>query len=288
MCDFISMVETKDRMYWSLDNLTNHNDIVNEFKLNESLNSNGGDIKYCLVKVEKSPPNTNSIVYFLNEEKWHYKFEESCIPEWFREDKSRQLAKETLKIILENIKNGTNPSKISKIYNAAFLYCVKKGFNDTCFLLLDNFNIDINCKDESGFTPLMLAFCHNNLKMATFLAYNSNLDVNARDNCGNTALMLAACYNKDFVKMLLNRNNVDVHVDVNAKAKDNYTALMLAARCEHPDIVECLLEHSAITASPIDMEVKDNEGKTAIDLGLSRQKEIAEKIKKIFKSFGKM
>ena len=70
---------------------------------------------------------------------------------------------------------------------------------------------------------------------------NANFDVNATDKCRWTALMSACCNGyKDVVQLLLDRSAIELNATSNA----GWTAFNLACENGHKDVVQLLLEHS--------------------------------------------
>ena len=83
-------------------------------------------------------------------------------------------------------------------------------------------NIDINAKDQSGQTALMLAASKGHDLITKEILSNNNIDINAKDQSGQTALMLAASKGHDLItKEILSNNNIDI----NAKDCFGQTAL---------------------------------------------------------------
>jgi ankyrin repeat protein len=113
-----------------------------------------------------------------------------------------------------------------------------------------------------GDTPLMEALGWADVRMSRFLLeHGARLDVaNAR---GKTPLMIAAggshAENVKCVRLLLERG---ASRTVNARDRKGRTALIKAAAAGAPEIVRLLLAAGALP------DLKDNEGKTALDASL--------------------
>lgn len=85
--------------------------------------------------------------------------------------------------------------------------------------------IDVNAKDGSGKTALMVAARYGHRSIVKFLVRCLNADVNIQDKLGNTALIYATIYaHPDIVKLLLKVSLIDV----NLKSMRGCTALMFA------------------------------------------------------------
>jgi ankyrin repeat protein len=165
--------------------------------------------------------------------------------------------------------------------------------NDAVKLLLSR-GVNVNAKDNEGWTPLLLATDHNMPSVVQTLL-DGNADVNAKCECsgylsgGWTALMVASREGRaDLVKMLVARHAVvdlrnktgrtalavaaakgdadvarillDDGADANAPDDDGRTPLMYAAAEGNLDVVRLLLQRGARVAD------KDHSGKTAMQL----------------------
>lgn len=82
--------------------------------------------------------------------------------------------------------------------------------------LLDLRDIDVNAKDDKGWTPLMHAVIEASSPGTELLVQDSRVYVNAEDNTGYTALMSVAClspvylpYNLQNWEVLAPRSNID-------------------------------------------------------------------------------
>ncbi len=154
-----------------------------------------------------------------------------------------------------------NPENIAKELNTSgalewlkqleFLKTAEKGDVKAIKDFLDK-GIDINAKDNDGWTALMYAAIGHKDIAELLLAHRAN--VNAKDNKGNTALWFAAEKGrKEIVEMLLKAS-----ADVNAKNVYGQTALMNAASRGYKDIVQMLIAKGA------DVNAKDKYGGTAL------------------------
>ena len=127
--------------------------------------------------------------------------------------------------------------------------------------------IDLNAKNKSGETPLILACKEGNTEAVKFLLQRSNeIDFNERngDEKKRYAALHVACMNghTEIVRLFLEHTK---DIDFNATADDHCdsTALHLACLKGHLDIVKLLLDNSE--EKGIDAMAKDKYGDTAFD-----------------------
>merc|ERR1712062_597540 len=70
-----------------------------------------------------------------------------------------------------------------------------------------------------------------------------NIDLNARDNYGWTAFMIACRYgHKDVVQLIL--DNSERNIDLNARTDGGSTAFKIACCYGRKDVVKLIIEHS--------------------------------------------
>jgi|GEM_PF-94151 len=107
-------------------------------------------------------------------------------------------------------------------------------------MLKEGLNVDM--KDQSGSTALMLASAYGHTDIVTALIEHS-ADPNVRDNNGMTALMRAATKdNGEVIRALL-----DAQCDMNGKSNGGNTPLMIAGSAGNQESVEVLLKAKAKT-----------------------------------------
>ena len=147
------------------------------------------------------------------------------------------------------------------------LYKRKNNEKNTNILTaLINSGVDINAKDNSGYTALIWAAKRRNDIVVTQLI-KAGADLNVKDNNGETALMIAASYGsfggENIVEQLINAG-----ADVNAK--DNYGATALIRAIEgtgwssySATVVKIIINAGA------DVNARDNKGKTALTYALN-------------------
>jgi ankyrin repeat protein len=143
-------------------------------------------------------------------------------------------------------------------YSLKIINAVEKG-NKKEILKLLKAGVDVNIKDEDGYTALILASYNGHTETVKILL-ESGADVNIKDEDGYTALITASSQgHAETVKLLLESG-----ADVNAENKESFTALMYASLNGHIGTVKLLLEAGA------DANVKNEYGETALDIAESR------------------
>ena len=131
-------------------------------------------------------------------------------------------------------------------------------FNNLKILeLLVTKNSNINLKDGSDMTPLMLAIKSKNINIIKYLLKNDNLNINQTNNEGHTALHMACNYeNENIVELLLENKKIDVNVQDN---QNKYTALMYSVALNNYNITNMILNNSNIN-----LDIQDGYGNTVI------------------------
>ncbi|KAK4243163.1 ankyrin repeat-containing domain protein [Corynascus novoguineensis] len=123
-------------------------------------------------------------------------------------------------------------------------------------MLLDRGKVDVNPKDNDGWTPLLWAAMNGHEVVVQMLLDTGKVDVNSKDKDGQTPLSLAARNGYEVVvKMLLDTGKVDV----NLKDKIGRTPLSWAAWRRHEAVVKMLLD-----TGKVDADSKDNDGRTPL------------------------
>ena len=112
---------------------------------------------------------------------------------------------------------------------------------------------DVNQKDETGKTALMMASIKGYKEVVEFLI-QKGADVNQKDDYGWTALMWTSRKGRnEIVKLLIQKG-----ADVNQKDYYGWTALIEASKRGHKEVVELLIQKGA------DVNQKDNNGQNAM------------------------
>lgn len=116
-----------------------------------------------------------------------------------------------------------------------------------------NSGINVNKKNEDGWTALMLAAKRDGHEKIVKLLLDHGANVNEKNQWGGTALMVTN--NGNIGKLLL-----DHGATVDEKDNRGWTALMISADKGNPRMVKLLLDHGA------NVNEKNNEGQTALML----------------------
>lgn len=127
------------------------------------------------------------------------------------------------------------------------------GVNDFIAYLIQTKQMDVNCTNHFGATPLFIAVSNRRLKVVnTLLAHDAN--VNLATTYGRTPLHSASQFSSlDVINALL------VHgTNVNQADRDGATPLWAAASLGRSEIVEILLAHGA------DLNQANNHGMTPL------------------------
>ncbi|KAJ6790264.1 hypothetical protein PWT90_06580 [Aphanocladium album] len=146
-------------------------------------------------------------------------------------------------------------------------------------LLLANDKIKVNCKDIHGRTPLSQAALAHKRAVVELLLEDNRVDVNAGDKDGRTPLSLVSRPPESFCKRLYGSRgsggvgSVDFvrlmlsarMVDVNAKDNNGRTALSWAVEHEAEVAVKLLLADHRV-----DVNSRDNDGHTALSWSINR------------------
>ncbi len=119
--------------------------------------------------------------------------------------------------------------------------------------------IDLEVKDERGWTPLMIAAANGKEKLASMLIHNG-ARLTAKDMNGFTPLHWAAFKGMTRIVDLL----ISKDVDIDAQSKFKWTPLMQA--CTKGSLEVC----QALVAAGANTELTNSEGKTALQIATSK------------------
>ena len=129
------------------------------------------------------------------------------------------------------------------IFSSALEQATRAECVDAVVILLSILEADPDSSDSQGFTPLVFACAHGNIRIATLLL-QARANINQQSNDGFTALT-EACYSEtphdDLVRLLV-QSGADISIK---ESKLQRTALMLAAERGHTSIVQYLLDEGA-------------------------------------------
>lgn len=210
---------------------------------------------------------------------------------------SRKKAKEW-KTSGDVVKERTEAEqKVVDLLHAA----TKKGDADIVASLVNDSRIHPDTRDLKGWSPLLRATKGNQYEVLTFLlhitadvgiqtrtgntalhkAVKGNLpelaeklldaqaDPNIQNAGGATPLMLAVMHKhcEDMMHVILSKS-----ADVNAQKDVGYSALMIAARFGNTGAVKFLIEYSQDQSLPLDLEMTDKQGETAMVKAVKHRK----------------
>jgi ankyrin repeat protein len=100
--------------------------------------------------------------------------------------------------------------------------------------------VDVNARNEDGWTALMWAAHMGNEKVVELLLNHPGIDVNLQNESGWTALMYGAFWGKEkSVELLLNHPGIDD----NLRRNDGQIALVIAADQKKTKCVELIKQH---------------------------------------------
>lgn len=129
---------------------------------------------------------------------------------------------------------------------------------------------DIEAEDKHGFTPLALAAFAGKVDTVKLLI-EKGANLEAKDNGSNTPLHLAAVAGDEEVAKIL----IESKANLEAKDYKDQTPLFFAAtNSRRPEVLIFLLKQGA------DIEVRDRQGKTALDIAIERKQEALDMTKK--------
>ena len=130
-------------------------------------------------------------------------------------------------------------------------------------VMLESGLVDVNAKDNRGWSPLHWASANNAIEVAKLLI-ERGADVDAKNVDGWTPLHWASARNYIELAELL----IKAGADVNSENNDGQTPLHWASWNSHIEIVKFLIEKGA------DVEAKDNRGITPLHLAYSDEMKV--------------
>lgn len=125
-------------------------------------------------------------------------------------------------------------------YNAALFKAIRSRRLDNAKLLLEKLGAEMECRDEQGRTPFLLACGHH--EAAAWCLMKAGADVGVVDNDGLTALHWAACAGRRALTAAILERDI---IAVNCPADLGATPLMVACAARHVDVAEVLLDAGA-------------------------------------------
>jgi len=130
--------------------------------------------------------------------------------------------------------------------------------------VLKTSNLDVDCRDSSGKTPLMLAAMNNHPSAVEFLL-EKGATINAKDNENRNALMLCATKGNRELVDVLTKNSIRLDDQDNL----GNTALIWATLANNLQMADALI------ASGADLDLQNKLGNTALIIAAGSNEEIA-------------
>jgi len=125
-------------------------------------------------------------------------------------------------------------------------------------------------KNDPGFdikvyevTLMRDAVCENRNKLVEYLLADPNINVNGKCRNGLTAIF--HCLNVSILKLLLDHRNIDVNIQYN----NGYT--VLHSWCYYSNSEQIKMIKELLIDGRIDLSIKDNCGKTALDYAIKHK-----------------
>ena len=191
---------------------------------------------------------------FMMRFKWYKEF---MMSRWYDEfeNKLKVEGKELTREELQKaIDKGFDINTKNKEGMNLCMWAARCGKADTVRLLVEEFHVDVEARDNDGRTACMYAAGWN-IETLRVLVKELKANINATDNDGKTVCMYAASQGrKDAVKLL-----VDEGANIDAQDNNNRTACMHAA---DDDNIETLFELVKLGA---DLTIADKYGETVFD-----------------------
>lgn len=186
-------------------------------------------------------------------------------------------------------KNDINSIKkiVIKEININFIYYEKEFRNFTplhyaSFLgnleivkfLIEQDNIDINCKDIELWTPLHWAIHRGHAEIVKLLLKHKKIDINAKTNNLRTPLHNAMKeLNLEIIKLLLSADNIEINC---IESMQGLTPLHIAIYHRYFDAIQILMKHRKINT-----QIKDHKGRTIYDYAKAKKISLIQNNQKI-------
>ncbi|HEV8051698.1 MAG TPA: ankyrin repeat domain-containing protein, partial [Parachlamydiaceae bacterium] len=143
----------------------------------------------------------------------------------------------------------------------AWMMAVGMGHIDLA-LTLNDLKVDPNMKDSNGYTFLMKATIIGELEIVKKLLVYPLIDPNLQDNNGNTALMLAQVLKKwEIVKILMTHPLIDLNV----KDTGGRNLLMQSMLWGNSEIIKAIIAHPSTNPN-----ITEDNGLTALTFAITR------------------
>ncbi|KAI9799051.1 MAG: hypothetical protein M1833_004245 [Piccolia ochrophora] len=166
---------------------------------------------------------------------------------------ARKGHRAVVRLLLKRIDLDVNLSDVDKLTDrpesSPLLSAISNQRMAIVSQLLARKEVDVNCVNRLGETPLTLALRRVDEDLMRLLLSHPKIDVNARDGYRDTPLTLATTLARtEVVQLLLSHPNIDV----NARAGYRDTPLTLATTLARTEVVPLLLSHLKIDVNARD------------------------------------
>jgi len=161
-------------------------------------------------------------------------------------------------------------NKLSQNGQTSFFIACKNGHIEVVKLLLNDERVNVNIPNDDDQTPLWIACENNQIEIVKMLLNDLRVKINEVDEEGMTPFHIACIIGYiEIVKLLFNNERVDL----NKASLKNQTPIYTACFFGHIEIVKYILS----SGREVNLNVKDSDGNTAIDIARKRGKFTEEK-----------
>ena len=176
---------------------------------------------------------------------------------------------EVMKLLLNEDRVDINKPSIHGV--TPFYSTCYNGHVDVVTLLLNDKRVDVNKAQDEGETPFGIACKNGKFEVVKLLLNDKRVDMNKADTKGWTPFYLACLNgNIEVVKLLLN----DERADLNKPSKYyNQTPFYITCDNGHIEGQLEIVKYILASEREVNVNAKDEEGKTAIDIARERRKE---------------
>ena len=157
---------------------------------------------------------------------------------------------------------GADSSLIDAGGKSALHWACGKGLADMVSILGRN-NVDLNCRDVNGWSPLMYCAMYNQVDCARAILSDSRALLDQRNEDGETALHIAA--RKGYAEIV--RIILQGKPNVNVRDSDGYSPLICCALYNQIECARVLL----LSDAGIDLNLRENDGETALHFSCGRR-----------------
>lgn len=206
--------------------------------------------------------DNKKIRYLLEKNNENRKFDE-IVTEYF----FHKIYSGDIEIVEKMLESGFNVDVEDKFGNTPIFYVVQKPKNIEMFELLFKYGADLEHRNKKGETPIFYAMSWvKGFKKIDFVSklIEKKVNINCANKNGVTPFMKACCCDDlDWIMAFLKAK-----VNINCQDKNGRTALMYAIKFGKHEGGMVVEERLISSGAKIDL--KDNDGKTALDYAEAR------------------